>query len=119
MVKHFNLAMTTFLKSAEIQKNLQNTVLQVSVSLVVRELVSAMPKLEMHINYALGSSAAAESATTESALAESAAAESTTAAESTFAESAAAASEVWLPQEAKEIAAKATNMKTNFFICVF
>jgi hypothetical protein len=64
-------------------------------------------------------SAAAESATAESAAAESAtmlslALSATT--ESVATESAAAASEVLLPQEAKEIAAKATNMKTNFFI---
>ena len=58
-------------------------------------------------------SAAAESAAAESTAAESAAL-STTALSAT--ESVAAASEVLLPQEAKEIAAKATNMKTNFFI---
>ena len=58
-------------------------------------------------------SAAAESAAAESTATESAAL-STTVLSAT--ESVAAASEVLLPQEAKEIAAKATNMKTNFFI---
>jgi hypothetical protein len=66
-------------------------------------------------NYLATLSVAAAGVAAESVAAESLAAESL-AVESTEVESVVAGASALLPQEAKEIAARATNMKTNFFI---